>query len=203
MFDRPGRQTLCCASRFAEAGRNQMAFGFLQRGSLSEHARQAQLSSYQPCIQLERLMRGVDNIRHDVALSARFMEVTRQHIFRLITKYGQIDLLLEDSASQSRPPSRVALPGAIRRDPAKSGEANDFKRALHELHMSALNRAKADNNTSIDLLGRLAAIKFKRNEMSAQFAQALERCRAQLKAYEGPRQLFANRAVEVRERVER
>jgi hypothetical protein len=36
--------------------------------------------------------------------------------------------------------------------------------------------------------------------MSAQFAQALERCRAQLKAYEGPRQLFANRAVEVRER---
>ena len=145
-------------------------------------------------------MRGVDNIRHDVALSGRFMEITRQHILRLITKHGQIEPLLEENASQSPPPSRVMLPGGVRRDPGKAGEASDFKRALLEVHMSALNRSKAENNISIDLLGRLAAVKFQRNEMSAQFAQALERCRAQLKTYDGPRNLFASRAVEVRER---
>ena len=179
-----------------------MAFGFLQRGSLAEHARQLQLSSYSPSIQLEGLVRGVDNIRHDVSLSGRFVEVTRQHIFRLIAKYGQIELLAEDSGSIPRPSSRlIQTPKA---GPAgKAAEPADFKRVLLDLHVTALNRAKAENNISIDLLARLAAVKFQRNEMNQQFGQALERCRAKLKSYEGPRQVFAHKAVEMRERFAR
>jgi hypothetical protein len=176
-----------------------MAFGFLQRGPLKEHARHAQLSSYTPSVQLEGLVRGVDNIRHDVALSARFMETTRQHIFRLITKHGQIEQLVEEQATFSRPPSRVMPPSAPG-GANKSAEPADFKRALLDVHVAALNRAKADNNISIDLLARLAAVKFQRGEMAAQFAQALEKCRAKLKSYEGPRQAFASKGVELRDR---
>jgi hypothetical protein len=179
-----------------------MAFGFLQRGgSLSEQAQQTQLSSYQPSIQLENLVRGVDNIRHDVALSSRFMESTRNHIFRLITRHGQIEPLVEDPPTGSRPLSRVRLPAASAE--SKIVDAIDFKRALLELHVAALNRAKTENNISIDLLGRLAIIKFQRNEMAGQFAQALERSRAKLKTYDGPRQSLSSKAVELRDRFAR
>lgn len=174
-----------------------MAFGFLQRGKLGEHARQIELSSYQPVIQLEGLLTGVDNLRHDVSLSARFTETARQHIFRLISKYGELGGLVEEDLSPKLPPTRLMqAPKTGSRPP----ETSDFKRSLLDLHVAALNRAKIENNISIDLLARLAALKFQRAEMSAQFAQALERCRAKLKTYDGPRQGFAAKSLEMRER---
>ena len=179
-----------------------MAFGFLQRGgTLAEHAQHTQLSSYLPILQLENLVRGVDNLRHDVALSARFMESARNHIFRLITRHGQIESLVDDLPTGSRPLSRVRLPGTSAE--AKVVDAMTFRRALLDLHVAALNRAKTEGNISIDLLGRLAIIKFQRNEMAAQFAQALERGRAKLKTYDGPRQALAGKAVELRDRFAR
>ena len=180
-----------------------MAFGFLQRGSLHDHARQAQLSSYLPSIQLDGLQRGVDNIRHDVALSARFMESARQHIFRLIARHGQIEALVAETASGSKPPSWLGSSVGRAHGTNKSLESSDFKRALLDVHVAALNRAKAENNISVDLLARLAAMKFQRSEMAAQFAQALERCRAKLKSYEGPRQALAAKGVELRDRFAR
>jgi hypothetical protein len=178
-----------------------MAFGFLQRGSLAEHARQVQLTSYEPSIQLDGLVRGVDNIRFDVALSPRFMETTRQHVLRLITKHGRIEALIEEPAPSSRPPSRIMQPAMAKQSGVTANiDANDYKRVLLDLHATALNRAKSEHSISVDLLARLAAVKFQRNEMSAQFAEALERCRTKLKSYDGPRQLFMNKDVEMRER---
>ena len=179
-----------------------MAFGFLQRGSLATHARQVQLSSYEPTIHLDGLVRGVDNIRHDVALSPRFMETTRQHILRLIVRHGQIESLIEEPVTIAKPRSRILGPGigASQGVGKAAAESSDFKRALLDLLVSGLNRAKAENNISIDLLARLAAVKFQRHEMVAQFAQALEQCRAKLKSYDGPRQAFAGKGVEFRER---
>lgn len=173
-----------------------MAFGFLQRGKLGEHARQIELSSYQPIIQLEGLLTGVDNLRHDVSLSARFTETARQHIFRLIARYGELDGLIEEDVSSRLPPTRLMQAPRTGRPP----ETSDFKRSLLDLHVAALNRAKTESNISIDLLARLAALKFQRAEMSAQFGQALERCRAKLKTYDGPRQGFAGKSLEIRER---
>ena len=66
------------------------------------------------------------------------------------------------------------------------------------MHVAALNRAKGDNNVAVDLLARLAVIKFLRMELNSQFAQVLERCRMMLKTYEGVRQ---QKALEYRERV--
>src|SRR5258708_6375769 len=140
-----------------------MPLRFFQRGNLAEHARHMQLSSYEPSIQLDGLVPGVDNVRHDVALSPRFCEIARQHVFRLVAKYGQIEPLVADDALPSRPPSRLMLPQA--RGNGKQADASDFKRALLELHVAALNQAKAANNVSVDLLARLAAIKFQRNEI--------------------------------------
>ena len=181
-----------------------MAFSFLQRGNLASHARDLTLESYQPAIQLEGLVIGVDNVRTDVFLSPRFCEITRQHISRLISKYGSVEDLNVDD-----PMSRASGPGARLIAPARPGFLNkppepaEFKKALLDLHAVAVNRAKSEGNISMDLLARLAILKFQRSEMLAQFAQVLERCRSRIKSYDGPRQLNPAKAVEMRERFAR
>ncbi len=150
-----------------------------------------------PSIALEGIAVGVDNLRHDVALSPRFVETARSHVMRLIVRHGELEgLLAAEGTQKTQGPSwmRSAAAGSTRNPPEKS----DWKPLLAELHLAALNRAKKEENISVDLLARLAVTKFLRTEMNQQFAQVLERCRVLLKNYEGIRQ---GKAVEYRERV--
>src|SRR4051812_6017692 len=98
-----------------------MAFSFLQRGNLADQAKQLQLTQYSPEIVLEGLLTGVDNVRTDVYLSPKFADVTRQHLSRLLAKYGNVeDFVVEDafsravsSAAASAPQSRYVTGGFI------------------------------------------------------------------------------------------
>ncbi|MFL6299835.1 MAG: hypothetical protein ACJ71N_04430 [Terriglobales bacterium] len=180
-----------------------MPFSFLpQKGNLADYARELTLSTYVPSITLEGLARGVDNVRHDVYLSPKFTEVARQQVFRLVAKYGNVEDIAAEDADPARPPSMFRKPGDSQKIPAvKTGvDPAEFRRMLVEVHVSALNRAKSESNISIDLMARLAAIKFLRNEMPLQFSQVIERCRAKLKHMDGPRQSQANKAHTMRER---
>jgi class 3 adenylate cyclase len=153
-----------------------------------------------PSIALEGLAVGVDNLRHDVALSPRLVDAARAQIVRLIVRHGELEgLLAAEAPLKNHAPSwmRTAA-GATRATLRGAAEASDWKPLLAEFHLAALNRAKKDENISIDLLARLAVTKFLRAEMSQQFAQVLERCRVLLKSYEGMRQ---GKGVEYRERV--
>ena len=181
-----------------------MAFSFLQRGNLADHARELNLATYTPSLTLQGLMRGVDNLRHDIFLSPKFTELSRLHIARLLASYGNVeDLVVEDPLSVPyRPPSIITKPDmAAKSKPlAKGAEGAEFKRVLAELHVIALNRAKAEVNITLDLLARLAVLKFLKAELASQFLQVLEKCRTRLKAYEGPRQANAAKGMELRER---
>jgi class 3 adenylate cyclase len=150
-----------------------------------------------PAIVLEGLAVGVDNLRHDVALSARFVEAARAQIMRLIVRHGELEgLLAAEMTQRTQGPSWMrSAAGSPARTP---GEKSDWKPLLAELHLAALNRAKKEEKISVDLLARLAITKFLRTEMNLQFAQVLERCRVLLKNYEGMRQ---GKGVEYRERV--
>jgi len=167
-------------------------------GSSSDEIHPPKLASYVPSLSLEGLAVGVDNLRHDVHLSPKFTETARAHIARLIARHGDVDGLL--AAEASSPPPRTPflnkLSNVLR--PGPKTEPADFKTMLADVHVAALNRAKADNNVTIDLLARLAIIKFLRLELQSQFAQVLERCRMMLRNYEGVRQM---KALEYRERV--
>ena len=156
------------------------------------------LTSYAPSLSLEGLQVGVDNLRHDVHLSPKFTETARAHVARLIARHGDVEGLLAAEATTSTPrtPFLNKLTNVLK--PGQKSEPSDFKALLTELHVGALNRAKAENKVAIDLLARLAVIKFLRLELNSQFAQVLERCRMMLKSYEGVRQL---KALEYRERV--
>lgn len=154
------------------------------------------LANYTPTVVLEGLSAGVDNLRHDVYLSPKFVEQMRQQIARVIARHGNLEVLLNAGA----PAAHNAFPGLRPKiSPAVAKlEPADLKTLLTDVQVAALNRAKADGNISVDLLGRLAVIKFLRSELLAQFAQLLERCRMMLKSYEGVRQ---QTALEFREKV--
>jgi len=151
-----------------------------------------------PSIALEGLAVGVDNLRHDVALSPRLVEVARAHIMRLIVRHGELEGLLAAEAPQKMQAAPAWLRNVASLPARGQTDKSEWKSLLAELHLSALNRAKREENISVDLLARLAVTKFLRTEMHQQFAQVLERCRVLLKNYESMRQ---GKGVEYRERV--
>lgn len=153
------------------------------------------LAASTPFISLAGLAVGVDNLRHDVVLSPRFVELARAQIARLIVRHGELDRWLSLDAQSTQAPSWIRNQVAKTRPKADAGE---WKSALTELQVASLNRAKKEFNLSIDLLARLAVTKFLRSEMNLQFAQVIERCRVMLKSYDNPRQ---QRTHEFQERV--
>ena len=166
-------------------------------GGTPEKPALPEMAAATPSLALEGLAVGVDNLRHDVALSPRLVEVARAHVMRLIVRHGELEgLLAAESPLPAQGPSwmRNTAGEAARNKTDKS----DCKSLLAELHLAALNRAKKEEKISVDLLARLAVTKFLRTEMNQQFAQVLERCRVLLKNYEGMRQ---GKGVEYRERV--
>ena len=167
-------------------------------GSSSDENIPPVLASYTPSLTLEGLSVGVDNLRHDVHLSPKFTDAARAHIARLIARHGDVEGLLAAEATASAPRTAFLSKLTTVVKPGAKSDSSDFKTVLTELHVASLNRAKSENNVIIDLLARLAVIKFLRLELNSQFAQVLERGRMMLKSYEGVRQ---QKALEYRERV--
>jgi class 3 adenylate cyclase len=167
-------------------------------GRTAEEILPPQLGTYMPKLTLKNLQLGVDNLRHDVHLSPKFVEQARLQIARLIVRHGDMDGLLA-AESKDRPAGNHFIGSTpVLKSQAGKSSASELKPLLADLHVSALNRAKAAENLSIDVLARAAIVKFLRIELHSQFAQVLERGRMMLKSYEGVRQ---QKALEYRERV--
>jgi len=170
-------------------------------GRTEEEPALPRLNGYTPSLPLEGLQLGIDNLRHDVHLSPKFVAQTRSQISRLIVRHGDVEGLLAAEAPQPRQGGHFIGSNAGAKSPAKPGaltNASELKPLLAEIHSAALNRAKAEGSPALDVLARVAIIKFLRIELGLQFAQILERCRMTLKSYEGIR---AQKALEYRERV--
>jgi class 3 adenylate cyclase len=155
------------------------------------------LSASTPFVSLEGLSVGVDNLRHDVVLSPKVVDLARAQIARLVARHGELEGLLGAEAPQATQMpswlrSQMGKPARLKNDPG------EWKSALAELQVASLNRAKKEFKLSVDLLARLAVTKLLRSEMNQQFAQVVERCRVLLKSYDNSRQ---QKAHEYREKV--
>lgn len=155
-------------------------------GSSAEELVPPKLNSYLPSLAIEGLQIGVDNLRHDVYLSTKFVERMRFHLTRLIIQHGNLGGLLATEEAEKPAVKQFIGQNAAAKGQPKS-EPSELKPLLASLHVASLNRAKAAKNLTIDVLGRLAILKFLRVELNTQFAQVLERCRMRLKNYEGVR----------------
>jgi hypothetical protein len=80
-------------------------------GHHAEEPTPVRLSSFTPVLSLEGLQVGVDNLRHDVHLSPKFVEQMRLHITRFLVRHGDVEGLLATEADHGhgniiRPASR-------------------------------------------------------------------------------------------------
>jgi hypothetical protein len=153
----------------------------------SEPPSRPDLLYHGPTLAFSDLQLGIDNLRYDVLLSPRITADLSFHLARYICRFGEVESLFEmdvPSATQSKFIRAASDTNKLR----KPGPA-DLKSLLVSIHLAILNRAKAEGNPSIDMLGRLAVLKFIRTELQAQFARILEHCRMKAKALEGVRQV--------------
>ncbi|MGB8012251.1 MAG: hypothetical protein WCF68_11590 [Terriglobales bacterium] len=152
----------------------------------SEPPSRPDLLYHRPTLAFSDLKLGVDNLRYDVFLSPRITADLSFHLARYICRFGEVESLFE-----------MEVPNAIQNKFIRAENApklrqagpSDLKSLLVSIHLAILNRAKAEGNASIDMLGRLAVVKFLRTELQAQYARILEQCRMKSKALEGVRQV--------------
>jgi hypothetical protein len=152
----------------------------------SEPPSRPDLQYYGLTLAFTDLKLGVDNLRYDVFLSPRISADLSFHLARYICRFGDVEALLEmdvPSANQTKFIRAAEATTKLR----KPGPA-DVKTLLVSIHLAILNRAKAEGNPSVDVVGRLAVLKFIRTELQAQFARILEQCRMKSKSLEGLRQ---------------
>jgi hypothetical protein len=145
------------------------------------------LQYYGVTLSLSDLQLGVDNLRYDVFLSPRITADLSFHLARYICRFGEVEALFEmDVPTATQGKFIRAAEGTTKL--RKPGPA-DLRTLLVSIHLAILNRAKAEGNPSIDLLGRLAVLKYIRTELHAQFGRILEQCRMKSKSLEGLRQI--------------
>jgi len=123
--------------------------------SLTEEAR-SELKSYNVTIPMGSVAIGVDNIHHDVFLSPRFVQGAREYLFDVIRQHTSTTYLPGIELRATRGPDSVA-----------------FRKLLSEVMQSALTQAKHHKNIEIDLLFRLALLKFLTFEIGNQFANLI------------------------------
>jgi hypothetical protein len=152
----------------------------------SEPPSRPDLQYYGLTLAFSDLQLGVDNLRYDVFLSPRITADLSFHLARYICRFGEVETLFAmdiPTANHNKFIQASETATKLR----KPGPA-DLKTLLVSIHLAILNRAKAEGNSSIDLLGRLAVLKFIRTELQAQFSKILEQCRMKSKSLEGVRQ---------------
>jgi hypothetical protein len=123
--------------------------------SVSEAAR-IELKSYSVTLPMGSLSIGVDNIHHDVFLSPKFVQSARDYLFDLIRQSTSATYFSGIELRSVKGPDNAA-----------------FRKLLTELLQSALTQAKYQKNIEIDLVFRLALLKFLTQEIGHQFGNLI------------------------------
>src|ERR1700675_2098083 len=121
-------------------------------GGTPDKSEAPKLAAATPSVSLEGISVGVDNLRHDVVLSPRFVELGRA-----------------EAARSTQGPSWMRDQAG--RTAGLKSDSGGWKAALTELQVGSLNRAKKESRLSVDLLARLSVTKFFRTQMKQNFLQ--------------------------------
>jgi hypothetical protein len=119
----------------------------------STEADRIELKRYNTTIPMGSLAIGVDNIHHDVFLSPRFVQAAREYLFDLIRHH-----------------TRGSYVAGTELRAVKGPDHTTFRKLLTEFMQSAVTQSKYHKNIEIDLVFRLALLKFLTLEITNQFA---------------------------------
>src|ERR1700693_5596097 len=123
---------------------------------IATEAARTELKRYNVTIPMGSLSIGVDNIHHDVFLSPKFAQAARDYLF---------DLMRQNTKA-------AYFPG-IELRATRGPDSAAYRKLLVELLQSALTQAKYHKNIEMDLLFRLALLKFLMAELGNQFANVI------------------------------
>jgi class 3 adenylate cyclase len=123
--------------------------------SATEAAR-PELKRHSVTIPMGSLAIGVDNIHHDVFLSPKFVQAARDYLFDVI-----------------RQTTKATYFAGIELRTVKGPDNAAFRKLLTDFLQSALTQAKYQKNIEIDLIFRLALLKFLTIEIGNQFANLI------------------------------
>src|SRR6202790_2357619 len=123
---------------------------------IATEAARTELKRYNVTIPMGSLSIGVDNIHHDVFLSPKFAQATRDYLF---------DLMRQNTKA-------AYFPG-IELRATRGPDSAAYRKLLVELLQSALTQAKYHKNIEMDLLFRLTLLKFLMSELGSQFANII------------------------------
>jgi hypothetical protein len=123
--------------------------------SATEAAR-IELKSYNTTIPMGSLAIGVDNIHHDVFLSPRLVQATREYLFDLIRQHTKGSYVAGTELRAVKGPDHTT-----------------FRKLLTDFMQSAVTQAKFQKNIEVDLLFRLGLLKFLTLEIGNQFANLI------------------------------
>src|ERR1700736_2970020 len=115
-----------------------------------------ELKTYAVTIPMASLAVGVDNIHHDVFLSPRFVQASREYLFDLIRQHTKGSYVAGTELRAVKGPDHTT-----------------FRKLLTDFMQSAVTQAKFHKNIEIDLLFRLALLKFLTLEIGNQFANLI------------------------------
>ena len=133
-----------------------MSYQGLPKTALAGSFARVDLKTYAAELPLGALTVGVDNIHHDVYLSPTWTEQTRIYLLEFIRQAANLNYAVRKG---SKPP--------------KGPETGAWKRQTLELLQASLTRAKYEKKIELDLLFRVALLKFLTQEIAAQFASLL------------------------------
>jgi len=122
----------------------------------ADEAARIELKSYNTTVPMGSLAIGVDNIHHDVFLSPKFVQAARDYLFDLIRQHTKGSYVAGTELRAVRGPDHT-----------------NFRKLLTDFMQSAVTQAKFHKNIEIDLLFRLALLKFLIAEIGNQFANLI------------------------------
>ncbi|HMA66509.1 MAG TPA: hypothetical protein VKO20_01705 [Desulfosalsimonadaceae bacterium] len=125
------------------------------------------LRHYTFSISLDRLKRGIDNVRHDVYISPELHRITNRLIFQLILYYAKV--------SASFHTERRLL---------WHNEIAEFKRQCHAVLLHGINTAKSSRETQIDVLAQISLAKLLSEAITRQFEEAVQHLKTVIRSKE-------------------
>jgi hypothetical protein len=108
-------------------------------------------------VSLDRLKRGIDNVRHDVLISPDFQRMANRLVFQLILHHAEV-------SAPFRTESRFHW----------HNESAEFKRQCHAILLHGINMAKSAREIQLDVLAQIALIKLLSEAISQQFEEAVQ-----------------------------
>src|ERR1700752_4014696 len=115
-----------------------------------------ELKSYHTTIPMGTLAIGVDNIHHDVFLSPKFVQASRDYLFDMIRQSTKATYLSGVELRAVKAPDNAA-----------------YRKLLTDLLQNALTQAKFQKNIEIDLVFRVSLLRFLTVEVGNQFANLI------------------------------